>query len=329
MNNELVRPSAEKLAVKEQYSLFCEQHEVSIHGQPWWLDVVCGEHGWEVCLAFDKRGEVIAALPFVKSRKFFLKMIRMPILTSYLPISITYPEFEKQHNRLAFEKKVLADLINQLPEVALFDQNYHPDLSNWLPFYWKGFQQTTRYTYVLDNLSHLSEVHRHMEGSVRTYIRKAQKGGIQIIKGDDLKAFYKIVSLTFQKQNQQVPFDFEILKKLDEALNARNQRAIYFAKDPLGNIHAAGYIIWDKNSAYYLASGTNPEFRKSGAHYLLLWTAIKDCAKIVQSFDFEGSMLPQVENVFRSFGANQKPYFRIFKVNNPLLKTVNLLMSKY
>ncbi len=318
-----------EFAAKAAYLDFCQEYYVPIHGRGWWLDAVCGKEGWQVKLAFNKNGNVVAALPFAKSKRGYLNMIRMPILTSYLPIPIVYPAFEKTHHKIAFEKKILTDLIEQLPKVALFDQNFHPALSNWLPFYWKNFRQTTRYTYILEDLSDLSKIHRELEGNVRTYIRKAQKGDIQIVKSEDLKGFYELVEYTFQRQHRNTPFSLQVLEKLDAELTTRNQRAIYLAKDPLGNSHAAGYVVWDEKSAYYLASGTHPKFRNSGAHYLLLWTAIKDCAKFVQSFDFEGSMLPQVENVFRSFGAAQKPYFRILKTNDLMLKLLGVITGKF
>lgn len=306
---------------KKLYSILCEEKYIPIHGQPWWLDAVGGAENWDVALAFDRHENIIGALPYTQNRRWGLNMIRMPILTSYLPIFLAYPESEKQHQRYGFERKILSELISQLPTVSLFDQNYYPTLTNWLPFHWKEFRQSTRYSYILEDLSDLSKVHRDLESSVRGKIRKAQKSNIQIVIDKSLDEFYHIVEKTFQIQQEKTPFTFETLKRLDGLLQSKNQRKIYFAVDENGEIHAAGYIIWDDKRAYYLTSGTNPTFRKSGAHYLLLWTAIKDCAKFVSSFDFEGSMLPQIENVFRSFGARQVPYFRIYKTENPLLRT--------
>jgi hypothetical protein len=48
-----------------------------------------------------------------------------------------------------------------------------------------------------------------------------------------------------------------------------------------------------------------------------LWAAICFARTVAARFDFEGSMLPQVERVFRGFGATQRPYFAIGKTPQP------------
>ncbi|MDB4728274.1 GNAT family N-acetyltransferase [Saprospiraceae bacterium] len=320
--SEYISPS------KVLYSNLCEEKYIPIHGQSWWLDVVCGADNWDVVLAFDRYKNIIGALPYTKNRRLGLSMIRMPILTSYLPIFLDYPDSEKKHQRYSFERKILTELTRQLPKVSIFDQNYSSALTNWLPFYWSGFKQSTRYTYILEDLKDVSFVYKELESSVRGKIRKAEQALIEVVTDENVVGFYEVVQKTFQNQGQIPPFSLNVLKQLDNVLKTRDRRKIYFAKDKNGDIHAGGYVVWDERRAYYLASGTDSKFRKSGAHYLLLWTAIKDCSKTVESFDFEGSMLPQVENVFRSFGAIQVPYFRIYKTGNRILSSILTFMGK-
>jgi hypothetical protein len=87
--------------------------------------------------------------------------------------------------------------------------------------------------------------------------------------------------------------------------------------DARGKVHAAVYIAWAGDTAYYLMGGSEPELRQSGAQVLALWEAISFAGTIAQRFDFEGSMLPQIERVFRGFGATQMPYFSISKFPPP------------
>ena len=84
--------------------------------------------------------------------------------------------------------------------------------------------------------------------------------------------------------------------------------------DSLGRVHAAVYIAWADNTAYYLMGGSDPALRDSGAHLLALWEAIIFASSVAKRFDFEGSMLPQIEHVFRGFGAKQWPYSSIMRV---------------
>lgn len=74
-------------------------------------------------------------------------------------------------------------------------------------------------------------------------------------------------------------------------------------------------VIWDENSAYDLISTIDPTYRNSGAASLLILEMIKYLQKITLKFDFEGSMIENVENSFRQFGAVQTPYFQITKLS--------------
>ena len=96
----------------------------------------------------------------------------------------------------------------------------------------------------------------------------------------------------------------------------RNCGTFLFAKDDRNRIHAVSLIVWDANTAYYLAGGNDPELNKSGSASHLMVEAIKYASQYVNQFDFEGSMLKSIENYFRGFGAKQVPYFEIIKVKS-------------
>ena len=59
--------------------------------------------------------------------------------------------------------------------------------------------------------------------------------------------------------------------------------------------------------------GTDPALRGSGAPLLAHWHAIQFAATVSKRYDFVGSMMENVERVFRSFGAVQKHYFSIYR----------------
>ena len=61
----------------------------------------------------------------------------------------------KYARRLETEKRLLGELIEMLPPFDVFRQCFSPTLTNWLPFYWAGFQATVRYTYRIEDLSDL------------------------------------------------------------------------------------------------------------------------------------------------------------------------------
>lgn len=104
----------------------------------------------------------------------------------------------------------------------------------------------------------------------------------------------------------------------------RNTRKIFLAKDPQNRIHSALFVVYDEKSMYNLIQGGDPELRKSGANPLAMWHSIESAQKVTKKYDFEGSMMANVEPFFRSFGAVQTPYFNIMKDNRPLLVKASL-----
>ncbi len=328
--------STSLMIFKQQYWELCTQKTLPLFMQAWWLDIVCGEpKNWEVALSKDKSGKIIGALPYFTTRiKGVFPAVFMPNLTPFMGIWLDYPtKMTKMEAKLSWEHRVLNELIDQLPNKPFFEQRYSTTLTNWLPFYWKGFQQTTRYTYVLDDLSNLDAIWQGLKDTVRNKIRKAQKlvlvEKIETATIEQLHCFYTLNQKTFARQGKKIPYSFELVQKIDLALAQRGQRILYLAKDTTQkDYHAGVYMVWDTQTAYCLLTGGDTELRTSGAIQLLLWRAIEDISKKGLAFDFEGSMLPHVEPMYRAFGATPKPYFSITKEKNKLLSGIKLLFRK-
>lgn len=82
------------------------------------------------------------------------------------------------------------------------------------------------------------------------------------------------------------------------------------------NIHSVAYLVWDDESLYFLINGIDTDFTWSQSNSLLIREAINTAHQLGKKFDFEGSVLQQIEHIFRGFGAEQKMYFRIYKSFN-------------
>jgi hypothetical protein len=226
----------------------------SIFQQPWWLEVVAPGQWGEVVV---KRGEEVAArMPYVIKKKYGLTALTMPPLTQTLGPWLR-PSKAKYARRISEQKQLMNELIEQLPEVDYFCQNFSPFITNWLPFYWAGFEQTTRYTYRIEDLSDLEKVWQGFLDNIRTDIRKAEK---KIVVRSDLglDQFLRVNALTFNRQGMQVPYTPELIRNIDNACEIHNARRMFFAEDAKGQIHAVLYLIWDSNTAFYLMGGGIP-----------------------------------------------------------------------
>lgn len=311
---------------KEKYRELCKkENSIPLFSNDWWLDATAGENNWDVAL-IEKGGEITATFPYVVSKKIIFKLINMPKLTPYLGIWIKYPSGQKYATKLSFEKEIANELIKMLPSFDYFLQRFHPNISDWLPFHWNKFEQTTRYTYILKDLSDTEKVFSELKENIRRDIRKAERV-VKIEERDDINLFYEINKLTYKRQNKNIPRSFDYVRKIDNACKERDRRKILIAIDESKNIHAASYIVWDKNCCYYLMGGFDPAFKNSEATKLLIWEAIKHAGKLNLFFDFEGSMIEPIEKLFRSFGGTQTPFFQITKINSLLLKLREFLLK--
>lgn len=285
--------------------------------KPWWLDAVAPKKWKEIKV--EKSGEVVARMPYVfEKRKGFI-LIKMPPLTQTLGPWLR-PSKAKYAKQISEQKDLQMDLIDKIPKFDSFSLDFHYSLTNWLPFYWRGFEQTTRYTYIIEDLTDIGRVWEGLLPKIRTDIKKAKNRFKLKIRTDlGIDIFLENNEMTFRRQGIKVPYSEELLRRVDSACERESARKIFFAVDKNGRIHASAYIVWDENSAYYLMGGSDPELRSSGATSLCLWEAIDFASTVTERFDFEGSMMESVERYFRGFGAVQKPYFRIYKQESKLL----------
>ncbi len=288
----------------------------TIFQQPFWLDAVA-PNKWRM-IEVKKGEQVEARLPYVVKKRFGFTWLIMPPLTQTLgPWFASHAT--KYVKQLSRQHDSITALIEQLPPFDYFSQTFHYSITNWLPFYWRSFEQTTRYTYVIEDLSDLDAVWRETRENIRTDVRKAQKQ-LTVRSDLSLEDFLDLNEMTFKRQGMALPYSRELVVRLDRACQKHNCRQMFFAEDTQGRLHAAIYVVWDDQAAYYLMSGSDPELRNSGATSLLVWEAIQFAATVTQTFDFEGSMIRPIERFCRAFGARQKPYLHITKTNSLLLR---------
>lgn len=312
---------------KARYRAFCRlEPSLPIFSRDWWLDALAGADGWDVALV-EEGGKIVGSMPFVMRSRLGVRWLSQPPLTQTTGPWLR-PPMPEEGNPLTREKQVMEALIAQLPPFDHFMQAWHYTRTNWLPFYWKGFSQTTRYTYVLPDLSDENRLWNGLRGNIRSDIRKASgRFGLRVRQDLGIEDLLSLVGMTFARQNRPLPYAEELVRRLDAACAEHDCRAILIATDPSGRLHAGEYIVWDENAAYGLMAGADPALRGSGATSLCKWEAIRFASKLTKSYDFEGSMLEPVERQFRAFGAEQQPYSRVWKTNSRTLQLVLFLCA--
>jgi hypothetical protein len=330
----------------DAYRAFCAEapRDFPLFFQDWYLDAVCAGHGRWQGMVLKKNDRVVAVWPLLLKTKWRQTYVVMPPLARFLGPYIV-PEYRQPRH----ESSILETLLDRLPHIAAFEQDCSYLLTNWLPFYWRGFRQTTRYSYTLqlkptpegvgekttpegvgekrmpegvggktmpEGVGAEARLWQSLAADYRN--NKIPKAGarVEIRRGIGLEAFYRVHNRSFERQGLQPPVPWPLLRRLDAALAARGRREIFGAVDrENGRLHSVAYLAWDDRSAYYLMAGDEPALRSSGAAILLAWETIRYTATELrlEIFDFAGSMVRSIERVRRQFGAVQTPYFRLQK----------------
>ena len=289
----------------------------SIFQQPWWLDAVAPGRWSEI--AIKKGEETLLRFPYVTESKNGFTTLSMPPVTQTLGPWLK-PRQGKHSSQLSLQKELMAELIRRLPPFDSFYQRFHYSITNWLPFYWNGFSQTTRYTYVIEDLKNPDRIWDQMKSNIRNKIRKAEKSGVRVVDSDDIETFLDLNEMTFKRQGLPLPFPRDFARRLNSACVSKGARKLYIAYGPDGRPQTGLFCVYDGYCMYNLLQGGDPALRGSGANALAMWESIKFASKTAEVYDFEGSMIEPIEEFFHSFGAIQKPYFEISKVNSRRLK---------
>jgi len=278
----------------------------------WWLDAVCPNQ-YEILL-LRKGPRIVAGLPMRRSRRLGLNAIHMPPLTQTLGVLLAPLASASYQKNISAEMDILRVLVKAIPKFDYFSVQFHYNFTNWLPFYWAGFKQTTCYSYALEDLSDLKNVFAGFAHSKRKNIKKAE-GLVEVREDLPPADFYANHVLTLGKQGSRVIYSSTLFHSLYEAAQKRDAGKTWYAVDKDGHMHAAIFVVFDPKSAYFLISSIDPDYRNSGAATLLVKRALEYLAHLTRRFDFEGSMIEGVEKSFRRFGAKQVPYFSISRSN--------------
>lgn len=312
---------------KAAYRALCEtENSIPIFSKDWWLDATAGADNWDVALV-RTNGRIVGAMPFTTMSRCGMKVIKQPPLTPVLGPWFL-PNGEKSGTRLANEQKIMQSLIEQLPPFDHFAQTWNKGFSNWLPFYWNGFSQTTEYTYVLSPLDDLEALWSGLDSARRKHCKHAVER-FKLRVRDDLPvdAFIALQKMTLEQRGVAQSYSDDYLRRLDAVCAKRNCRKILIVVDEAGRHCAGTFTIWDGTCAYALIKGSDPEMRHTGAPSLVQWESIKFSSQVASKYDFLGNMNASIEPYVRSFGTAQTPVLSISKTPSRLLRLRRGLQS--
>ncbi len=314
------------MTAKEKYSRFCSaQPDIPVYMRDWWLDCVCHPGRWDVLLYENNEGDIEA---FMTLYIPYEGVIAMPEYTRTMGVWFNPSIKEELYRKELYRKqKICTYFIERLPGHRSYLQLFDPSFTDWLPFYWKGFKQTTRYNYILPDIADPDRLWASFN-KIKSDVKKAQRRfGLTIKRGVSIDELIRIDKETYKRQSIKEPGTAP-LKRLAAAAKERNQGDIWGAYDAEGRLHAVLFFVWQESSTYAIACGRASDIPNTCATTLLIWESIRFASTVSKAYDFHGSMLPGVEFINREFGAVQYPYFQLHKGKRGISKLFNAVKAK-
>jgi CelD/BcsL family acetyltransferase involved in cellulose biosynthesis len=295
--------------------------------QQWYLNAIASESSWHHVKVLDNQKQVLGILPFQIKSKWGIKLITPPPLCPRLgPLLFPPAEMNTPREQQDFSWKVLRELAQQLPPFAYARIRWPYNLFYGRPWQALGWEQTVRYSYVLD----LKMEEEELWNGIRSYQRRNIRKGLKCLSikdsvntRDHWELYQKMVKI-----RPEVKISDRIRASFDELVRGDFSVKLFYAVDSREQAHASLMMVYDQQFAIYLLPYSDPALRQSGAAPLLLWHAIRWAKEAgLEYFDFEGSHLPGVEFFFRSFGATAWPYYEFEKGNKWIMAAKRLMKT--
>ena len=286
--------------------------------QPWWLDAVAPGHWGEAVVEGDGNRRAELRYTHWRERFGFVRVGVGPLSARMGPTF--FLEEGKLATRLSRENQLTAELVAMLPRYDYLSLMFPARIVNGLPFHWLGFQQTTRYSYVIEPNGN-DRIFAEMSEEARRAIRKAAKS-LTVIDGE-ASALMPLVRSTLARSRARLRYDESQLAAGLAAGRARECASLRLAVGADGSRHAGALFVWDDERVYYLVGGSDATHRGSGAASLVLWDGIQLASSLGLRFDFEGSMIEPIEKFFRGFGGSPEPYLHITNYSRRLAAAIS------
>ena len=268
------------------------------------METVCHDKHWDVALACDDGGNIIAALPYLIGSKLGLRYILQPQLTQY-----NGPWYRPGTDHDTADSCLIGQLHRNHP--ILFDQNFAPDITPGPA--WHRCRITPRITYRLEDISDPQRIFDGFDRSRRQrQIRRAERQ-LQpaTIDAGQFATFHRQYWES-RGEHDLLPHDFMV--RLITTACQRGQGLLLGLQDSGGTLKAARFVAYDSHSAYALLSALDPQGHPNGASALLFWLIIQQLEGHTRAFDFEGSMQPSIAQSYALYGATPTTYYKVQKL---------------
>jgi len=268
-----------------------------IYAHSFYLDAMCPN--WHALIDENYSW----ALPITKGRKFGIGYLFQPHFTQQLGVFFKKDAIVPWHEIIVMlQKKFCFWEVNW---------NYCTPYDLLSP----SLKKSAATNFIID----LSQPYNDIAGNYHNVLKKNLKRAKNVgLTYNTLKDYSKAIGFYKKYYSHRLPHlkdeHFTAFSKICE--RAGNTSVVCReAVDVNNKTMSIALLLCDGRRLYNLIDTTTTEGRKAQANHFLIDSIIKEYCGKELIFDFEGSDVPGIKSFYKSFGAENKPYYSI-KYNN-------------
>lgn len=226
-----------------------------------------------------------------------IKTLVTPPFASHCGLFIS-SEHSSPFKKNSFQKKIMQAIADFLANsiYSYYKLDFPEGFGDMQPFVWKKMNVNVKYSYVLDCSVSIEELRGNLDPKLRNVLNKFEKENWTVSNEKLTEEAYALITSTLGSNN--VKWKDDILKELLKK-TCLNYTVI---KSPSGVV-AIALTADAGNKAYYVFGGVRREEKNNSLGPAALFNAILFAKQNDRTiFDFEGSMIPEIERYFRQFG---------------------------
>lgn len=240
---------------------------------------------------------------------------------------VFYPDWAAQlplHRRSRWEIDMTAELLHRLSQrYDTLSFCLHPSITDIRAFQWFNFHAaeqgqfgiSLRYTARLATaaLADPTAYQASIRDSRRYDCRKAAKAGLVVAPSNDVDVLELLYGRTLERQGQEFPDLYRrLLRQIAGAALAGGYGELLICRNPTGEALSASLFLHDRDCAYWLFGGNDPDGRDSGSGTFLLVEGLRSAyERGAKWVDFCGVNSPNRGDFKTSFNAEVHPYVEV------------------
>ena len=298
---------------KEEYRQQCQNGELPLFLQDWWVQSACAGREWDVMFAYDADGKVCSMMPYLMEKRLWRNVVHMPELCPYGGAWLRQDLWDSYEATAAVARELCSCM--SVLKLGYYQQSFMPGSHMPAAMGSIGFRLTRRYTHILQDTSDLNKV---LDGFSKNKRKKLEKKTLTyVVDTMTAEEFFQFHTTCNAEKNKELWYSRELFLVLYEKSQERGQSKIICIRDAHGEPLAAAFVVWDKMMAYQLLNCYVHEESDNGAREKLTFEVIRLANTLGLGVDFLSH-----RSYLKNYGATRTEYYVVKKSRSALISLI-------